>query len=150
MEVFYKYGSKARLFEMMKKVNKLNEQILPREKKTEIINDFIKFANVIELNVLFTAISILFQKFLARHFLDRKHILQFTVFISSNKLIISIMAILFVFFAKMYPPLAPWLEVTNFPFSKLEKILLKNSKGTPSILEICLIETAFLLLFFAK
>ena len=45
MEVFYKYGSKARLFEMMRKVNKLNEQILPREKKTEIINDFIKFAN---------------------------------------------------------------------------------------------------------
>ena len=43
MKVFNSYGSKERLFEMMKRVNNLNEQVLPPEKKTEIINKFIAF-----------------------------------------------------------------------------------------------------------
>ena len=41
MKIFHAYGSPERLFEMMKRVNKLNEQILPKEKKEEIINEFV-------------------------------------------------------------------------------------------------------------
>ena len=44
MKVFHSYGSKARLFEMMGRVNKLNESILPKEKKEEVIKEFIGFA----------------------------------------------------------------------------------------------------------
>jgi Zn-dependent peptidase ImmA (M78 family) len=43
MRVFHAYGTKGRLFEMMVRVNKLNEQILPKEKKDEVINEFITF-----------------------------------------------------------------------------------------------------------
>ena len=43
MKVFNSYGTPERLFEMMKKVNKLNEEILPTEKKNEIIKQFIEF-----------------------------------------------------------------------------------------------------------
>jgi hypothetical protein len=42
MKVFHPYGSKERLFEMVKKVNRLNEDVLPREKKNEIIANFIQ------------------------------------------------------------------------------------------------------------
>jgi len=42
MKVFHQYGSKERLFEMVKKVNRLNEELLPREEKNKIINKFIK------------------------------------------------------------------------------------------------------------
>lgn len=42
MKDFHQYGSKERLFEMMCKVNKLNEEVLPREKKNEIIQKFIE------------------------------------------------------------------------------------------------------------
>ena len=42
MKIFYPYGSKERLFEMVNRVNRLDEEILPREKKNEIINQFIK------------------------------------------------------------------------------------------------------------
>lgn len=45
MKVFHPYGSKERLFEMMKKVNSLNEEILSKEKKIEVINDFIDFVD---------------------------------------------------------------------------------------------------------
>ncbi len=45
MRVFHSYGSKERLFEMMARVNKINEEILPSEKKEEVINDFIKFVD---------------------------------------------------------------------------------------------------------
>lgn len=41
MRIKHPNGSKQRLFEMMGRVNKLNEEILPREKKDEIINKFI-------------------------------------------------------------------------------------------------------------
>ena len=44
MRVFQPYGTRERLVEMMKKVNNLNESLLPREKKNEIVKDFIKFA----------------------------------------------------------------------------------------------------------
>jgi len=43
LKVFNSYGSKERLFEMMKRVNNLNEQILPKEKKNEVIEEFIGF-----------------------------------------------------------------------------------------------------------
>lgn len=44
MKVFHTYGSKERLFEMMQKVNSLNEQVLPVETKNEVIDDFVRFA----------------------------------------------------------------------------------------------------------
>lgn len=43
MKGFHEYGTRERLFEMMYKVNRLDEQILSRKKKNEIIDDFIKF-----------------------------------------------------------------------------------------------------------
>ena len=43
MKVFNSYGTPERLFEMMKRVNNLNEQILPMEKKNEVIKQFIEF-----------------------------------------------------------------------------------------------------------
>lgn len=43
MRVFHQYGSKQRLIEMMKRVNNLNEALLPKEKKVEVINDFVRF-----------------------------------------------------------------------------------------------------------
>jgi hypothetical protein len=47
MKIFHSYGSKERLFELMKRVGKLslNEEVLPREKRNEIINDFVKFVD---------------------------------------------------------------------------------------------------------
>ena len=45
MKVFHAYGTPERLFEMMKRVNKLNEEVLPREKKNEVINEFVGFVN---------------------------------------------------------------------------------------------------------
>lgn len=41
MRISHPYGSKERLFEMVKKVNRLNEEVLPKEKKEEIINNFV-------------------------------------------------------------------------------------------------------------
>ena len=43
MKVFSTYGSKERLFEMMKRVGNLNEQLLPKEKKEEIIKNFVGY-----------------------------------------------------------------------------------------------------------
>ena len=43
MRVFKSYGSPERLFEMMKRVNNLNESVLPKEKKDVVINQFITF-----------------------------------------------------------------------------------------------------------
>lgn len=43
MRAFSPYGSKERLFEMIKKVNNLNEELLPVEEKTKIIKDFFIF-----------------------------------------------------------------------------------------------------------
>ena len=47
MKVFHPYGSKERLFEMIQKVGgmKLNEALLPKEKKVEEINKFVDFVN---------------------------------------------------------------------------------------------------------
>lgn len=45
MKVFHSYGSKERLFEIMKRVNNLNEQVLPKEKKTEVIKQFVNFVD---------------------------------------------------------------------------------------------------------
>jgi len=42
MRISHPYGSKERLFEMMNKVNPLNEKVLPKEKKNEIITKFIQ------------------------------------------------------------------------------------------------------------
>ena len=42
MRISHPYGSKERLFEMVRKVNRLNEELLPKEKKDEIINQFIE------------------------------------------------------------------------------------------------------------
>jgi Zn-dependent peptidase ImmA (M78 family) len=43
MKFFNSYGTPERLLEMMKRVNNLNEQILPIEKKNEVIKQFIEF-----------------------------------------------------------------------------------------------------------
>jgi len=43
MKVFDKSGSKERLFEVMYKVNPLNEEILPKKTKNEIIYKFVQF-----------------------------------------------------------------------------------------------------------
>lgn len=48
MIISTKYDTKQRLFEMMNKVNrvtKLDEAILPKEKKDEMIQNFIEYAN---------------------------------------------------------------------------------------------------------
>jgi len=48
MKVFHPYGSKERLFEMVRKVGGmgLNEAVLPKDKKIAVINDFIKFVDI--------------------------------------------------------------------------------------------------------
>jgi len=43
MRVFNPHGSKARLFEMMKRVGNLNEELLPKEKKEEVIKNFVGY-----------------------------------------------------------------------------------------------------------
>lgn len=43
MNVLHRYGTKERLFEMMAKVNRLNEELLPQERKDEIIQNFVKY-----------------------------------------------------------------------------------------------------------
>jgi Zn-dependent peptidase ImmA (M78 family) len=43
LKVFNSYGTPERLFEMMRRVNNLNEDILPVEKKNEVIKQFIEF-----------------------------------------------------------------------------------------------------------
>ena len=43
MKVFNSYGTPERLFEMMKRVNNLNESILSTEKKNEVIKELIAF-----------------------------------------------------------------------------------------------------------
>lgn len=45
MKIFHPHGTKERLFEMMKRVNNLNETFIPKEKKIDIIEDFIKYAS---------------------------------------------------------------------------------------------------------
>ena len=45
MKVFHSHGSKERLFEMMGRVSNLNEQLLPPEKRKEIINDFVNYVD---------------------------------------------------------------------------------------------------------
>jgi Zn-dependent peptidase ImmA (M78 family) len=47
MQAFNKYGSKERLFEMFQRVNriKLNEELLPENKKNAIIGEFVKYAS---------------------------------------------------------------------------------------------------------
>jgi len=44
MRVNHPYGSRERLFEMVKKVNRLNEALLPKEQKEEVINQLVDFA----------------------------------------------------------------------------------------------------------
>ena len=45
MKIFNQRGSKERLFEMMKRVNKLNEELLPQEKRDEIVNKFVDYVD---------------------------------------------------------------------------------------------------------
>jgi hypothetical protein len=42
MKIFHPYGSKERLFEMMNKINCINETLLSKEKKNKIITNFIQ------------------------------------------------------------------------------------------------------------
>lgn len=51
MEVFHKYGSKNRLFEMMGRVNNINESVLEKKRKETIIDEFVDYVNeFLELN----------------------------------------------------------------------------------------------------
>ncbi|MFW6377080.1 MAG: ImmA/IrrE family metallo-endopeptidase [bacterium] len=45
MRIFNKYGSKERLFEVFQRVNGviLNEEVLPKEKRQEIIEEFVQY-----------------------------------------------------------------------------------------------------------
>jgi hypothetical protein len=43
MRVFKSYGTPERLFEMMRRVNRLNEQVLPEDQRNELIQKFIDF-----------------------------------------------------------------------------------------------------------
>jgi len=45
MKVFNKYGSKERLFEVFQRVNNvvLNEEVLPKERRQEIIEEFVQY-----------------------------------------------------------------------------------------------------------
>lgn len=45
MRIFHPYGSKERLFEMVRKVNNLNETLVPMEEKIGIIGKFVDFVN---------------------------------------------------------------------------------------------------------
>ena len=54
MKVFHSYGSKERLFEMMKKVNgialngkkqNINEEVIPQEERQKILEKFIEFVD---------------------------------------------------------------------------------------------------------
>ena len=54
MKVFHSYGSKERLFEMMRKVNgvalneskkRINEEVIPQEQRQEILEKFIEFVD---------------------------------------------------------------------------------------------------------
>ena len=59
MKVKPDYGSKERLFDMMKKINRLNENSFSDEKST-IIDNFIEFVgNKIELNGNFPTVSVI-------------------------------------------------------------------------------------------
>ena len=44
MKVFHEHGSKQRLFELFYRVNKLDEGMLPKDQKMEIIDEFVGFA----------------------------------------------------------------------------------------------------------
>ncbi len=46
MRSIYPYGTKERLFDLMKKVNKLDESYLPHNERLNVIKDFIKFVDV--------------------------------------------------------------------------------------------------------
>lgn len=45
MKVFHQYGSKERLFEMMARVNRVDEAVLERKEKENIINSFVDNVN---------------------------------------------------------------------------------------------------------
>lgn len=47
MRIYHRHGTKERLFEIMNRVNKttLNEEVLPDEQKTEVIKNFVNYAN---------------------------------------------------------------------------------------------------------
>lgn len=47
MKIFHQYGSKERLFEVMRKVNGvvLNEEVLPTEERQKIVDEFVNFVN---------------------------------------------------------------------------------------------------------
>jgi Zn-dependent peptidase ImmA (M78 family) len=63
MKVFHSYGSKERLFEMMKRVNNLNEEILPEEERKKIVSDFISFLNEkLDLNGDFPSVELSYDE----------------------------------------------------------------------------------------
>ena len=45
MKVFHSHGSKERLFQMMKRVNSINESLLPLEEKVGIVGRFVDFVD---------------------------------------------------------------------------------------------------------
>lgn len=67
MKIFHSYGSKERLFEMMNRVNRLNEEILPTEERNKIVSEFITFLNEkLELGGKFPSVSLSYDEKLAQ------------------------------------------------------------------------------------
>lgn len=63
MKVFHSYGSKERLFEMMKRVNNLNEQVLQQEDRDEIVSKFVTFLNdELKLNGDFPSVQLSYEE----------------------------------------------------------------------------------------
>lgn len=67
MKVFHSHGSKERLFEMMKKVNNINEQLLPPEKRKEIVDNFVKYVcERIKLNAETPSVTLIYDEGIAQ------------------------------------------------------------------------------------
>jgi hypothetical protein len=63
MKIFHPYGSKERLFEMMGRVNKLNEEKLSTEKRQEVVENFIDFLNTkLNLNGDFPIVNLSYDE----------------------------------------------------------------------------------------
>ena len=84
MKINHSHGSKERLFQMMKRVNKLNEEVLSTEKRDEIVTEFVKFLNDrLELNGDFPSVELSYDKKLAQ---EMKSFGQYQV--EDNKIIV--------------------------------------------------------------
>lgn len=62
MKINHDYGTKERLFDLMKKVNNLNEHASYSEEKSNIIDNFIEFVGKkIDLNGKFPLLSVIYK-----------------------------------------------------------------------------------------